>query len=72
MDTFTFKTDEKSADYCSLILDCIVKTKGVTREAALKKMNALWNGHVIWGDRDLIYHEDVEYWAEVIVEHNTK
>jgi len=38
-----------------------------SQDAAAQKMNELWKGLSFLGDDDLIYHQDVDYWADVIV-----
>jgi len=68
MGDFDFSLDEKSRDYCNLILDYMVQNMSLTREAALIRMNALWRGLSFIGTGDLIYHEDIDYWAKIIAE----
>lgn len=67
MNLYAFTTDDKSREYCDLIMDHMVANLGVTAEEALAKMNALWKGQSMTGEDDLLYHQDVDYWAEFIV-----
>ena len=67
MSKFTFTTDDKSLEYCNLILEHMIHEMGATPEKALLKMNSLWEGLAFRGEDDLLYHQDVDYWAEVIL-----
>lgn len=67
MSQFAFTTDAKSEDYCTLILGHMIEKLKIPRDEALAKMNATWKGLSIIGEDDLIYHQDVDYWAEFFV-----
>jgi hypothetical protein len=67
MSGYDFTTDEASRQYCDLIMEHMVGTLGVPADEALQKMNRLWKGLSFLGEDDLIYHQDVDYWAEMMV-----
>ena len=65
MSRFKFTTDEKSEEFCMLIVGKMVGLFGITEEEAIGRINRDWEGKEIVG-MDIIYHEDEEYWAKSI------
>ncbi|MEW8987645.1 MAG: hypothetical protein AB2401_11715 [Bacillus sp. (in: firmicutes)] len=39
---------------------------GISEKEAIGRINRHWRGETIKGPKDLIYHEDPEYWAKTI------
>ena len=64
--TYQFKTDRYSLPYCEEIISCMIDTFSITRDEAIRRMNATWFGLELIGEDDLIYHEEPEYWAKDI------
>lgn len=63
---YEFKTDEQSRAFCNKIAERMVSLFNISVEEAVGRMNRLWSGQSFIGPKDLIYHEDEDFWANDI------
>lgn len=63
---YEFTTDDESRSFCDQIVACMVEMFNITEAEAVGKLNKFWGGLSFIGPRDLIYHEDEQYWANVV------
>ncbi|MBL0389095.1 hypothetical protein JJB07_21100 [Tumebacillus sp. ITR2] len=60
---FTFKTNERSHEFCVEIVMEMVTSFGISQEEALGRVNRAWSRGPFVEELDLRYHEDTDYWA---------
>ncbi len=67
MGAFPFKTDQKSEAFCASIAREMVALFGISESEAIRRTGHFW-GHLpgIFGEDDVVYHEDQSYWAKTI------
>jgi hypothetical protein len=68
-DEFRCAGDAEALTFCRQVADAMVTAFGVTRLAAIAKINQQWSQTWIVG-LDLVYHETPKQWAEHIYRHS--
>lgn len=66
MSTFEFATDDKSHRFGEAIVEEMVRRFQISRDEAVGRTNRHWRGVRIVGEKDVVYHEDEEFWANTI------
>lgn len=60
---YTFTTDYKSKEFFDKVAELMIVLFEISHDEAVGRMNRLWNDQVFTGPDNLIYHEDVDFWA---------
>jgi hypothetical protein len=63
---YEFTTDSRSEAYMDKIAADMVRLFGISRAEAVGRINRRWRGRTFTGERDLIYHELPDNWANDI------
>ena len=66
MNKYEFKTNKKVQEFCDLIINKMVELFGINKDEALGRLNNHWKGVDLTDDKDVVYHEHENYWANVI------
>jgi hypothetical protein len=62
---FSFRTDDKSHEFCESIAKKMADRYRIPLDEAVSRINELWCGNDIIGD-DVVYHDEEDYWVDHI------
>jgi hypothetical protein len=63
---FSFIADQMAQEYCEDIVHEMTELFGITEDGAIGRVNDRWSGLEMIGPDQILYHDSITYWANII------
>ena len=64
--SYSFKVNKRSKIFCDKLVSRMISLFGISESEAVGRINHQWDGNNFLADKDLRYHETIEFWANTI------